>query len=115
MNELSLFLQLSVQLGTPFLLGTLGGILCEKVGNLNLGIEGMMILGAFSGFAARQYSDFCQELPGFFFQSPVLNGLTAAFSMICYPIQKSVPPFILFNLGQANRFPFFRPQHSSAL
>ena len=52
MNELSLFLQLSVQLGTPFLLGTLGGILCEKVGNLNLGIEGMMILGAFSGFAA---------------------------------------------------------------
>ena len=38
MNELSLFLQLSVQLGTPFLLGTLGGILCEKVGNLNLGI-----------------------------------------------------------------------------
>ena len=30
MNELSLFLQLSVQLGTPFLLGTLGGILCEN-------------------------------------------------------------------------------------
>ena len=29
MNELALFLQLSVQLGTPFLFGTLGGILCE--------------------------------------------------------------------------------------
>ena len=52
MNTVALFLQLSIQLGTPFLLGTLGGILCEKVGNLNLGIEGMMMLGALSGFAA---------------------------------------------------------------
>ena len=50
MNELALFLQLSVQLGTPFLFGTLGGILCEKVGNMNLGIEGMMMMGAFFGF-----------------------------------------------------------------
>ncbi|MFR5110082.1 MAG: hypothetical protein ACLTEF_01950 [[Clostridium] leptum] len=80
-----------------------------------LGITASLPPQAFSGFAARQYSDFCQELPGFFFQNPVLNGLTAAFSIICYPIQKSGPPFILFNLGQANRFPFFRPQHSSAL
>jgi simple sugar transport system permease protein len=30
----------------------LGGILCEKIGNLNLGIEGMMLLGASAGFAA---------------------------------------------------------------
>lgn len=50
MNDLALFLQLSVQLATPFLLATLGGILCEKVGHLNLGIEGMMMLGALSGF-----------------------------------------------------------------
>lgn len=50
MNALALFLQLSIQLGTPFLLGTLGGIMCEKVGHLNLGIEGIMMLGAFFGF-----------------------------------------------------------------
>ena len=41
MNDAALFFQLSVQLGTPFLLATLGGIMCEKVGHLNLGIEGM--------------------------------------------------------------------------
>ena len=52
MNEAALFLQMSIQLGTPFLLATLGGILCEKVGQLNLGIEGMMMMGAFFGFAA---------------------------------------------------------------
>jgi simple sugar transport system permease protein len=39
-------------MGTHILLATLGGILCEKVGNMNLGIEGMMLLGASVGFSA---------------------------------------------------------------
>lgn len=51
-DSLSLFLQTAVQMGTHILLATLGGILCEKVGNLNLGIEGMMLLGASVGFSA---------------------------------------------------------------
>ncbi len=45
-------MQTSVQMGTHILLATLGGILCEKVGNMNLGIEGMMLLGASIGFSA---------------------------------------------------------------
>jgi len=36
--------------GTPLLLGTLGEIYTERSGVLNLGIEGMMALGAVSGF-----------------------------------------------------------------
>ena len=36
--------------GTPLLLGTLGEIYAERSGILNLGVEGMMILGAFVGF-----------------------------------------------------------------
>lgn len=52
MLQTALFLQTAVQMGTPILLGTLGGILGEKVGNLNLGIEGMMLMGAVSGFQA---------------------------------------------------------------
>lgn len=51
MLALTLFLQTSVQMGTHILLAILGGILCEKVGNSNLGIEGMMLMGAASGFA----------------------------------------------------------------
>ena len=51
-DALSLFMQTSVQMGTHILLATLGGILCEKVGNMNLGIEGMMLLGASVGFSA---------------------------------------------------------------
>lgn len=53
---ISSFLQTSVQMGTPILLATLGGILCEKVGHLNLGIEGMMLLGAVTGFAVAFYT-----------------------------------------------------------
>ncbi len=51
-ESLALFLQTAVQMGTHILLATLGGILCEKVGNLNLGIEGMMLLGASVGFSS---------------------------------------------------------------
>lgn len=50
MMATALFLQISVQMGTPILFGTLGGILGEKTGNLNLGVEGMMIMGAAVGF-----------------------------------------------------------------
>jgi len=40
--------------GTPLLWGTLGEIYAERAGVVNLGVEGMMILGAFSAFAVAQ-------------------------------------------------------------
>ncbi|MDR2796851.1 MAG: ABC transporter permease [Treponema sp.] len=52
MEGLALFLQTAVQMGTHILFAVLGGIVCEKVGNLNLGIEGMMLLGASVGYSA---------------------------------------------------------------
>lgn len=39
------FLVAAVLAGTPFLFGTVGEILSEKVGHLNLGVEGMMSIG----------------------------------------------------------------------
>ncbi|NLB16909.1 MAG: ABC transporter permease [Clostridiales bacterium] len=50
LNSIGLFLQSTVQMGTILLFATLGGILCERVGHLNLGIEGMMLMGAVIGF-----------------------------------------------------------------
>lgn len=35
---------------TPLLFATLGEIITEKVGNLNLGVEGMMLMGSVTGF-----------------------------------------------------------------
>lgn len=40
------------RLATPLILGTLGVLLCERAGVLNLGIEGLMVAGAFSGWLA---------------------------------------------------------------
>ncbi len=38
---------------TPLILASLGELVVEKSGVLNLGVEGMMVIGAFAGFAAK--------------------------------------------------------------
>jgi len=44
------FLFAAIKAGTPLLFGTTGEIMTEKSGSLNLGVEGMMFMGAFMGF-----------------------------------------------------------------
>ncbi len=39
-----------LRIATPLILGTLGVLLCERAGVLNLGIEGIMVAGAFIGW-----------------------------------------------------------------
>jgi general nucleoside transport system permease protein len=41
-----------LRIATPLILGTLGVLLCERAGVLNLGIEGIMVAGAFCGWLA---------------------------------------------------------------
>lgn len=41
-----------ISISTPILLAGLGELVVEKSGVLNLGVEGMMLIGAISGFAA---------------------------------------------------------------
>jgi simple sugar transport system permease protein len=41
-----------LRIATPLILGTLGVLLCERAGVLNLGIEGIMVSGAFGGWLA---------------------------------------------------------------
>lgn len=57
MSMLIKFLVAAVGAGTPLLFGTVGEILTEKTGHLNLGVEGMMSIGACIGFMAGYYSD----------------------------------------------------------
>lgn len=51
------FLVAAIGAGTPLLFGTVGEILNEKVGHLNLGVEGMMAIGACAGFMGGYLSD----------------------------------------------------------
>lgn len=41
-----------LRIATPLILGTLGVLLCERAGVLNLGIEGITVAGAFAGWLA---------------------------------------------------------------
>lgn len=50
MNSIVSFLSNAVVAGTPLLFATLGEIMAERAGNLNLGVEGMMLMGAVMGF-----------------------------------------------------------------
>ena len=45
-----LFLVKAFSSGTPILYGTLGEIVNEKSGHLNLGVQGMMAVGGCAGF-----------------------------------------------------------------
>ncbi len=56
-NELLLqILTAAIKTGTPLLLVALGEMICEKSGVLNLGQEGMMLMGAVCGFIAASSS-----------------------------------------------------------
>lgn len=48
------FLVAAIVAGTPLIFATLGEIITEKVGNTNLGVEGMMFMGAIIGFLVGQ-------------------------------------------------------------
>lgn len=53
---LEILLDATVRAGTPILFATLGAILNERSGIINLGIEGLMLIGALAGFAGTHYS-----------------------------------------------------------
>jgi len=49
-DVLIMILATAVTAGTPILYAALGEVLCERAGVLNLGVEGMMLVGAVTGF-----------------------------------------------------------------
>ncbi len=46
------FLAAMVRIASPLIFATMGELICERAGVLNLGIEGIMVIGAFAGWMA---------------------------------------------------------------
>ena len=65
MNYVLDFLLNAIPLGMTFLYGSTGEILTEKVGHLNLGIPGIMCVGAAGGCAMVQALVLAGNVPGF--------------------------------------------------
>jgi general nucleoside transport system permease protein len=65
-----------LRIATPLILGTLGVLLCERAGVLNLGIEGIMVAGAFSGWLAVYHG------MGLWTGVAVAAGVGAAFGLL---------------------------------
>lgn len=49
-------LNATLRMVAPILLAALGGMLCARVGIFNVGLEGLILIGAFSGIAGNYYT-----------------------------------------------------------
>ncbi len=76
MNYIVDFLLNAIPLGMTFLYGSTGEIITEKVGHLNLGIPGIMCVGAAGGCAMLQILVNAGNVPGFLL---VILGILASF------------------------------------
>ncbi len=71
----------AITYGTPFLFGTLGEILTEKSGNLNLGVEGIMFMGGAVGLGGVFYYEKLSGTPNGIVA--VIMGIICAFIAGC--------------------------------
>ncbi len=103
-DTLVAFVYASMLAGVPLLFGTLGEILTEKAGNLNLGVEGMMYMGAVLGFMGGYY--FISPLMAlvFSFLGGAIGALMYAFLTVTLRANQNVTGLTLtiFGTGLAN-------------
>lgn len=106
MNTFVNFLHAALLAGTPLMFGTLGEIVTEKAGNLNLGVEGMMSIGAIAGFyVGFTTQNIVLAVLGAFLAG-LLSALVYAFLTVTLKANQNVTGLTLtiFGVGFANFF-----------
>ena len=83
MNTLYLLIVAACEFGTVLMFGTLGEILTERSGNMNLGVEGIMYMGGAMGLAGAFYYEKAVGEAGSVGVVAILIALLAAFLAGC--------------------------------
>jgi simple sugar transport system permease protein len=106
MSTLINFLFAAIKAGTPFMFGTTGEIITEKAGNLNLGVEGMMYMGAISGFYIGLTTDSVFLALAAAFLTALFGALIYAFLTVTLQANQNVSGLTLtiFGTGFATFF-----------
>lgn len=119
MSTLIEFIFYAVRMGTPLLYATTGEIISERVGNLNLGVEGMMAVGAICGFSLGCVCDSLFVALIVSFIAAALCGLIYAVITVTFQANQTVTGlaltifgnglylFIGRQLRNADKFPVF--------
>ncbi len=104
LDWISNFLYAAILAGVPLLFGTLGEILTEKAGHINLGVEGMMYMGAVFGFMGAYYLDSAVATLVFAFLGGLAGALVYAFLTVTLKANQNVAGLTLtiFGTGVAN-------------
>ena len=109
----------AVPFGTIIMFGSMGEIVTEKSGNLNLGVPGIMYLGGFAGFASSYFYEklspdpkgwVCVLLALFCaIAASMIGGLIFSFLTITLRANQNVTGLALttFGMGVANFFGVF--------
>lgn len=99
MNDLMTILLITLTYSTPLIFGALGGVISEKSGVVNIGIEGMMTIGAFVGAAAAYIlgNPWLGFLAGGF--AGAIFGLVHAFASITFRADQTVSGIAINMIG----------------
>ena len=100
----------AIRLATPYIFASLGETFAQRSGVLNLGVDGIMLMGAFSGFYTvllAQQNEFISEPVGLFLGVLValivggLMGLAMAFVSVTLKAKQGISGigFYLFGFG----------------
>lgn len=102
--DITAFLYAAILAATPLLFGMLGEIITEKSGSLNLGVEGMMYMGAISAFLAAANTNSIVLSIAAGAVGGMLGGLIFAFLTVTLKANQNVTGLTLtiFGTGLAN-------------
>jgi simple sugar transport system permease protein len=97
-----------VRIATPILLAALGELVTERAGILNLGLEGMMLMGAFAGFVVGYFTGSLWGGVAAALASGALLGLLMGFMVATLKVDQTVTGLALNLLSSGVTFYVYR-------